>query len=776
MSCDRSILSTDTQKKVRIVNPRYPFFLALIFIIGALAGCSLGFKEYIIALCAAVGCAGLLFIFFKRSRLFCIIAAVCFIGISWYSWAEYNVPSATLPEGKVYITGRICGPLTEGDKRISVRLDNCSLSLNGEESPLDGKTALYMNKEYADGLQYGDIITLPVSISEPKEPDGPFQMNYRAIMLAQGVRYSAFAGEAPVISGSNPDFMGFFVNLRETLLDNIASALPEEHSALVSGMLLGADEITYTDSYEQFKELGIVHIFSVSGLHVGIIAYSLMFLLKRLGASKKLGFLSVAVILLCYGCICGFSVSVTRAIIMFLIMIGTSVFFESYDSLNSLSMACIIILLINPLFVNSIGFQLSFAACYGIILFGRLFKTETPGLKGAVDTAQVTLSAQIGTLPLQFSYLGGYQLASPLANVVLVPYISVLLCYAFAAAFISLIIPPAGIFLIGLIKLPLEVFVFGADTISNLGIPVARPGYIPGALMAAYYIVMFFLSRFVNIKIKKKAMSILCIAVLLVCGAFGYKAAEGKKLEIQFLSVQNADCALIKTAEGGCYLVDTGSASIFSEYSGNSAENIVLPYLYSRGINRLDGVFLSHGDIDHSGGLYVFLDKIQIDRIYYNPITVDQREMELLAEYDQRGCDIISLEYGDTVYLDDSAAMLALYPTVDTQAGDNTSLVLMLFAYETKVLFAGDAQGKDISYLSRTYLDCDILKAPHHGSSATFSKDFYDAAGADYIIASSADASESLDSFYGGRVLYTYSSGHIGVFINDNGYTVKESK
>ena len=222
--------------------------------------------------------------------------------------------------------------------------------------------------------------------------------------------------------------------------------------------------------------------------------------------------------------------------------------------------------------------------------------------------------------------------------------------------------------------------------------------------------------------------------------------------------------------------MDTGSASIFSEYSGDSAENIILPYLYSRGINKLDGVFLSHGDIDHSGGLYVFLDKIQIDRIYYNPITVEQREKELLAEYEQRGCDIISLEYSDAVYLDDNTAMLALYPTADTQADDNTSLVLMLFAYETKVLFAGDVQGRDISYLSQTYLECDILKAPHHGSSATFNRDFYDAAGADYIIASSSRASESLDSFYGGRVLYTYSSGHIGVFINENGYTVKESK
>lgn len=776
MSCDRSILDTDTRKKVRIINPRYPFFLALIFIIGALAGCCLGFKEYIIALCAAAGGAALLFIAFKKSRLFCITALVCFIGISWYSWAEYNIPSAELPEGKTYITGRICGPLTQGDKRVSVRLDDCSLNLNGQMTPLEGKTALYMNKEYAEGLKYGDIITLPVSISEPEEPDGPFQMNYRAIMLAQGVRYTAFAGEAPVIAGSSSDFMGFFINIRETLLDNIASALPEEHSALVSGMLLGADEITYMDSYEQYKELGIVHIFSVSGLHVGIIAYSLMFLLKRLGASKKLSFLSVAVILLCYGCICGFSVSITRAIIMFLIMIGASVFFEGYDSLNSLSMACIIILLIRPLFVNFIGFQLSFAACYGIILFGRLFKTETPGLKGVVDTAQVTISAQIGTLPLQFSYLGGYPLASPLANIVLVPYISVLLCYAFAAAFISLIIPQAGIFLIGLLKLPLDVFVFGADTIGNLGIPIARPGYIPGVLMAAYYIVMFFLSRFVNIKIKKKAMSILCIVVLSVGGAFGYKAAEGQKLEIQFLSVKNADCALIRTAEGNCYLVDTGSASIFSEYSGDSAENIILPYLYSRGINKLDGVFLSHGDIDHSGGLYVFLDKIQIDRIYYNPITVEQREKELLAEYEQRGCDIISLEYSDAVYLDDNTAMLALYPTADTQADDNTSLVLMLFAYETKVLFAGDVQGRDISYLSQTYLECDILKAPHHGSSATFNRDFYDAAGADYIIASSSRASESLDGFYGGRVLYTYSSGHIGVFINENGYTVKESK
>ena len=135
-------------------------------------------------------------------------------------------------------------------------------------------------------------------------------------------------------------------------------------------------------------------------------------------------------------------------------------------------------------------FQLSFAACFGIVLFGRLFRCNIPGLKGLMDTAQVTISAQIGTLPLQINMFHSYPLISVLANVVLVPYISVLLTYVFAASFLGLLFSNAGVFLISLLRLPVDVFLFASEGLSNLGVPDVRghrrSGKFPQSRSASY--------------------------------------------------------------------------------------------------------------------------------------------------------------------------------------------------------------------------------------------------------------------------------------------------
>ena len=223
-------------------------------------------------------------------------------------------------------------------------------------------------------------------------------------------------------------------------------------------------------------------------------------------------------------------------------------------------------------------------------------------------------------------------------------------------------------------------------------------------------------------------------------------------------------------------MVDTGAAPVFSKYSGNSAERVVLPYLYARGIYSLDGVFLSHGDVDHSGGLYLFIDKIDVEKIYYNPITLDKSQKELLAQYGQNGCELIRLESGDMLILDEDVAVRILYPSAGTEAGENTSMVFKLYAFDNTVLFTGDIQDYDMEYVSRlSDVKCDILKAPHHGSDATFNKAFYDSAQADYIISSSGRETSKLFEYYGERVLSTFINGTISVYIGPNGYIIKES-
>ena len=117
-----------------------------------------------------------------------------------------------------------------------------------------------------------------------------------------------------------------------------------------------------------------------------------------------------------------------------------------------------------------------------------------------------------------------------------------------------------------------------------------------------------------------------------------------------------------------------------------------------------------------------------------------------------------------------------LYPFEGTEPSINTSMVIKLYAYDTTVLFAGDIQDYDMELVSRlSDIKCNILKAPHHGSDATFNKTFYDSTQADCIVVSSGRATEKLFEYYGARVLSTLVNGAVSVFISKNGYTIKES-
>ena len=296
---------------------------------------------------------------------------------------------------------------------------------NGEEIPQIHKIRL--SSQTALPLSPYDSIRGKVHLFLPQGGDG---FSSRSYYQSKGIQAFAYLYEYEGYSIIPADHLppyGYALNIRKTLLQSLSDLLPREQSALASGVLLGEDSGISSSIQEDFREIGISHILSVSGLHMSTIAQLLLmlFLFFRIPRRVAAGFTAGGVFL--FMAVTGFVPSVSRSGIMCLIYLLGIILVKKADSLNSLGIAVLVLCVINPYAAADMGFLLSVSATLGLILLTvpitnrlKLFYRNLPFgkrvlnfLSGVVAT---TISATLFTLPVTILAFGSISLISPLAN------------------------------------------------------------------------------------------------------------------------------------------------------------------------------------------------------------------------------------------------------------------------------------------------------------------------------------------------------------------------
>ncbi|TXI62178.1 MAG: ComEC family competence protein [Flavobacterium sp.] len=324
------------------------------------------------------------------------------------------------------------------------------------DSITSGKLLLYVPKANLGTLHSGDEIWLNSTIYPIPKAFNPYQFDYSKYLEKQNVFHQIYTQENQIKIIQRHKTLDFYIeNLRNNLsrsfeIHQFDSKTKAIIDALILGQRLELDKETIAD----YSNAGVIHILAISGLHISIIYFFIVFLLKplkRVRFGSEIQLLIVLAILWLFALLTGLPASVTRAVTLFSFISIGNYFNQPKAIYNALAISAFLILLMKPNAIFDIGFQLSYAAVLSIVLFQPFYKkfyfSENKITVYFTDTVLVSLAAQIGVLPLSLYYFNQLPLLFLLANLVIIPLSSLVLIAGIVILPLNYILPSFAIFL-----------------------------------------------------------------------------------------------------------------------------------------------------------------------------------------------------------------------------------------------------------------------------------------------------------------------------------------
>ncbi|MFP4621011.1 MAG: ComEC/Rec2 family competence protein [Bacteroidales bacterium] len=432
-----------------------------------------------------------------------------------------------------------------------------------DEKDKTWQTTLRTNKIYKDGLWYPKRIKLLAYIEKngqklPVEPGdkllfsaypnpiknqgNPGEFDYTRHMAIRGIHYQVYIDEASwknCQDASSFSIIALSNRLRLKLLNQLKnSGTGDEEYAIASALLLGYKDLLTPEIKHRFSSSGAMHILAVSGLHVGIIYFILHYILlflERYRYGKTTKILLILMMLIGYAFLTGLSPSVSRATLMFSVIAIGQVMRRYTSVYNSLAFSAFVLLIINPLLIFSISFQLSYLAVYSIVFFQpRIYKLiELPLIPDKLwQWFTVALAAQIGTAPIVIHHFNLFSNFFWLTNFIAIPAAAIIIF----TGMLCLIVVPVSPFLTqligGVLSFVLSLLNQSTAFIEELPYSTSDSLWLSNSQILFYYLTIVFFSTWL---IRKNSMYLKLGLVVVIAFLFSdiwsqYKSNEHKEL------------------------------------------------------------------------------------------------------------------------------------------------------------------------------------------------------------------------------------------------------
>lgn len=504
------------------------------------------------------------FIILDKYKFFSATVLVIFVaGFLFFNISINNFNSYTSLDGKdAFVSGEI-SDCYYTDNGGYVILENANITTQDGFS-YNGRLYVYISGE--DNLPQSGKISFNSKITANRIfYDGKINTYY----LRNRLHYSFFIGENDyTLSSGNPSF---FLNIKRHIKNLLYSNLREQNAGMSYALITGDSLLMDNDIKQAFRHSGIAHIFSVSGLHVGILSAAVIFLLNKLKIKKIHQVFITATFMFFYSGVCNFSPSVVRASLMTVIFLISKAFGCKYDILSSMSATAFLILLFRPLMLFDAGFLLSFAAVSGIILLysplKKLFRFLPEKFASLLG---LSFAAQLAIIPLSAAFFGYIPVASIFLNIIIIPLISIAYIFLFGICVLSFL--PFVTYIFFIVQGILELIKTLILITSSLNITsISSNGFGIGILF--YYITLILISEFIFLKKKVKSFSALVFALLFTVSVISFNSPDFSKSSFSALNIRNMQASLI-TVNGKVYYIDYGSSkrniSYFKEYLKNN--------------------------------------------------------------------------------------------------------------------------------------------------------------------------------------------------------------
>lgn len=601
-----------------------------------------------------------------------------------------------------------------------------AIEIGGEKGIAKGKAIIYIDK--ADEVYIGDLIEVRGELKLIEKPKNPGAFDAYHYYYGRKIYYKIFAQNFEVIKQQKSNAIAILSKLRNQIAFGIDNCFPRQEAGIVKTMMLGMKYDLDKTIKDFYKIAGLSHLLAISGLHVSILGLGVYKLLRKLFKKERLASLMTILLLIFYCMLTGNNISTVRATLMISTMLLAVLFSKRYDAYSALFASGFILLLYNPYQLFSVGFLLSYFAVGGILFLTPILESKYNKNKASYKSLLfVTIGASLMTYPIILWYFYELPIYALIVNVIVVPFMSLIVGMSGLVALISFFSVTIARLFSGIVYFLLKYIEICCRLISMLPFNLLTIGRLNLITILVYYLILFIIIKGKRLHIKRQYKT--GVFVVIIVAIIMIKVLAINTLQITFLDVGQGDGTVIE-----CYhkvfLIDGGGQRSASG-SENTGAYVMMPYLKSKGISKIDGIFVSHSDYDHIYGIIEVIKEIPTEFIALSYPYINQGDdltSELCAIAEEKNIHIYYFNNGDEYHYRD-LYLKCLLPEIDTPYYDNNnakSMVLRLDYKSLSVLFTGDIEAlqENILVNSEANIDVDILKVPHHGSMTSSTMNF----------------------------------------------------
>ena len=588
----------------------------------------------------------------------------------------------------------------------------------------------------SNNIKIGDILEIKGNLTEYNSNTFFNQFNYKEYKKLNNTFYKLYINEYKKVGHSN--------NLILKIKNIINSRINKLSSYnYLKTLILGDKKEIDNKQLNIYKKVGIIHLFSVSGMHISLLLEIINYIYKKDNIKKDI----FIIFILIFYYLLIHSVSLLRCIVFYIINKLNKYLFLNINKKREIAISIMILLIIKPGLIYNIGFYYSIIVSIGISLNSKkIFKSKNKFNRLLL----LSTMAFLFSFPLNVYNYYEINFISIISNIIFVPLITLIV---FPLSLITLFIP----ILDSLLKVTID-FIEELSLILcniNLTIILKKPDLF---LIIIYYLLIYLLLK------NKKTIYIL---LLLMCFHYNYNEIFKSTL-VLFFDVGQGDSLLIHN-DNINIMIDTGG----NQNNYSNIENNIIPTIKSFGIKKIDIFIISHGDYDHMGEAINLVNNFKVAKVIFNCGPYNDLEQELIKDLDKK-----KIKYYSCIKeLNIDKNKLYFFQTKEYDNENDNSNVIYTEMNGYKFMFMGDASSTtEHEILSKYNIpDIDVLKVGHHGSKTSSSIEFIDEINPKYSIISVGKNNryghpnkEVLDNLNDSKVYRTDQDGSIMLKIKNN--------